>query len=490
MLLTQLWFDPDGDVLSFMRLPVLARLCISSATVICISTTSATLSGQSPAANGHPKITLAQAIERARTDYPAIQAAQAQQRAAHGAVGVARTAYLPRTDLLWQTNRATANNIYGLLLPQGVVPAISGPVIASDVSRTAWSSGGGALLSWQPFDFGARAAKVSAARQGSEAARQAAALTTLQITTGAGSAFFDVAAAQQLVTVAQANVRRLETFDKAVHVLVDNALRPGADASQADAQLALARNQLIQARTQEAIRRAALSEYLHTAGNSLDIDSSQMLATLPPSDSGAVMVSNHPAVLEESALVGEQEAQKRVLDRSYVPVFNALGSVSGRGAGTDVTGKFPGGTTGLAPDTFNWAAGVQVTFAAFDYFGLREQKKVQQANIQAEQARYNQARDDIAVAVEQAKATLDGARQIATNTPVELTAARASEQQQQARYRSGLATVVDVAIAEGVLAQAEGDDVIARLSVWRAELGVAAAQGDLQPFLQMLKSQP
>ena len=49
--------------------------------------------------------------------------------------------------------------------------------------------------------------------------------------------------------------------------------------------------------------------------------------------------------------------------------------------------------------------------------------------------------------------------------------------------------MVDVSAAEGVLAQAEGDDAIARLGMWRAELGVAAAQGDLEPFLQMLKSQ-
>jgi outer membrane protein TolC len=286
-------------------------------------------------------------------------------------------------------------------------------------------------------------------------------------------------------------VKRIETFDQAVHVLVDNTLRPGADASQADAQLAFARNQLIQAQTQEAIRRSALSKYLQSAiGQSLEIDASPLLAKLPTSDPDATKAAFHPAVLQESALVGQQEAQKRVLDRSYVPVFSTLGAVSGRGVGTALAGNFPGGTAGLAPDTFNWAAGVQMTFSAFDYFGLREQKKVQEANVQAERARYNQAVDDISVAVAQARAMLAGALQIAANTPVELTAARVSEQQQKARYRSGLATVVDVAAAEGVLAQAEGDDAIARLGVWRAEFGVAAAQGDLGPFLQMLKGQP
>jgi outer membrane protein TolC len=130
-----------------------------------------------------------------------------------------------------------------------------------------------------------------------------------------------------------------------------------------------------------------------------------------------------------------------------------------------------------------------VSFAAFDFFNLRDQQRVQEANVQAEHARYNQSVSDVNAALERAQATLAGARQLAANTPVELSAARASEQQQQVRYRSGLATLVDVATAESVLAQAEGDDAIARLGVWRAELGVAAAQGDLQPFLQLLQSQ-
>jgi outer membrane protein len=442
---------------------------------------------QNPERNGPSGITLEQVIESAKAHYPAIKVAQAQQQAAQGAIGVAKTAYLPRTDLLWQTNRATANNIFGLLLPQGVISNISGPVIASDVTRNAWSSGGGALLSWQPFDFGVRGARVTVAREGGEAAKQASALTTLDVTTAAGSAFLDLAAAQQLVAVAQANVRRYEAFDKAVHVLVDNTLRPGADASQADAQLALAQNQLIQAQTQESIRRSSLAVYLQTPSGQVVIDASPLLKSSPASDPEATEAKLHPSVLEENALSLQQDAQKRLLDRSYVPVFSALGTVSGRGAGTALIGQFPGGTAGLAPNTFNWAAGVQVTFAAFDYFNLREQKKVQEANVQAEHARYDLALTNASAAIEQARAALSGARRIAANTPMELSAAQTSEQQQQVRYRSGLATVVDVASAEGVLAQAEADDLIARLGIWRAQLGVAAAQGDLQPFLQMLQ---
>jgi outer membrane protein TolC len=441
------------------------------------------------AQSGSGTLTLAQVMEAARAHYPAIRAAQAQQQAAQGAVGLAKTAYLPHAAILWQTNRATANNIYGLLLPQNVIPSISGPVIAADDSRSAWSSGAGALVNWQPFDFGVRSARVEVARRGNEAATQATAVTVLEVTASAGSAFFDLAAARELVGVAQANVRRYEAFAKAVHVLVDNQLRPGADASQADAQLAQAHNQLIQAQTQEAVRRAALAEFLGVASEDVSIDGAAVLAGAPASDLDAKPSAVHPSVLEENALSLQQLAQKRALDRSYVPAFSTLGAVSGRGAGTGLNGNFPGGTAGLAPDTFNWALSVQVTFSAFDFFGLREQKKIQNAKIEAEHARYDLSLTNVSAAVEQARATLAGARQIAANTPAELAAARASEQQQQARYRSALATVVDVTAAEGILAQAEADDAIARLSVWRAELGVAAAQGDLEPFLQLVGNQ-
>jgi outer membrane protein len=46
---------------------------------------------------------------------------------------------------------------------------------------------------------------------------------------------------------------------------------------------------------------------------------------------------------------------------------------------------------------------------------------------------------------------------------------------------------VEVADAEGLLAQAEMDDAVARLNVWKGLLAVAYAQGDLQPFLNLLR---
>jgi hypothetical protein len=77
---------------------------------------------------------------------------------------------------------------------------------------------------------------------------------------------------------------------------------------------------------------------------------------------------------------------------------------------------------------------------------------------------------------------------VSQQTPVVLAAARASETQSRARYDASLATLVEVAEAEGLLAQAEMNDAVARLNVWRSLFGVAYAQGDWQPFLNVLRA--
>jgi outer membrane protein TolC len=328
--------------------------------------------------------------------------------------------------------------------------------------------------------------RVNVAREGAAAATAALNLTRLDVEFAAANAYLDLAAARQLVTTAKANVERLQVFANAVHVLVDNQLRAGADAAQADAQLAVARTLFVEAQTNAAVRAAVLSDFLGVSASALDLDDSQLANSAPPDLPDTTAITTHPEARQEAALVNQQQAELSALEHSYAPQFNTEAALSGRGAGTSLSGAFPGGTNGLAPGTMNWAVGVQVSFPAFDIFAIHERKKIQQANVRAEQARYEQTVDDLSAQVQQAEAQLAGARQVAQNTPIELAAARESEVQQRARFQSGLATVVDMAAAESLLVQAETDDAVARLNTWRSLAAVAAARGDLAPFVAQL----
>lgn len=110
------------------------------------------------------------------------------------------------------------------------------------------------------------------------------------------------------------------------------------------------------------------------------------------------------------------------------------------------------------------------------------------AHENSQRALYDKTIQDLTGQAQAAMAVLKSAKLVAEQIPVELAAARQSESQSKARYEASLTTIVEVADAEGLLARAESDDAIARVNVWRSLFGVAAAQGDLQPFLDMLRT--
>jgi len=125
----------------------MTRRCVALilANLFAVSTASAQATGpQSPVV---PALTLAQALQYALDHYPSVRAALEQVNVSTATVSVARAAYLPRLDTLWQMNRATANNIFGQLLPQSVIPAISGPVLPSASWDSVWGTAVGGLAS-------------------------------------------------------------------------------------------------------------------------------------------------------------------------------------------------------------------------------------------------------------------------------------------------------------------------------------------------------
>ena len=430
--------------------------------------------------------TLEEAVDFALKNYPAVRASLERVRAAEAGVGLARTSYLPWTEVRWQSNRATDNNIAGLTLPNSVIAPITGPVTLSPSNRSAWGSAGGLLFSWEPLDFGYRGAKVNAARAVQSRAGAEASLTRLDVGIATVNAYLTLLAAEKTVRAAEADVERRQTFTKSVHVLVDNQLRAGADASRADAELARARVNLARAQQQEATSRAQLADILGIAGATVEVRENTLLgapqAAAPPS----TPISANPAAEVQRARVRESQSLVHALDRSYYPKLYLQSVVMGRGSGVDPTGKFLGGREGLGPDRANWAAGLMVTFPVFDIFSIKFKKAAEAANERAEETRYDQALQDLTGQLHKAQASLDGARKVAENTPLELEAARTTETQERARYQAGLATLVDVSDAQSFFVQAEIDDALARLAVWQNLASVAAAQGDLSPFLQSL----
>jgi outer membrane protein TolC len=424
------------------------------------------------------EMTIAQAVEGALRNYPSIRVTEEQMNAAAAGIRLAQTAYLPRVDGLLQVNRATRNTFYGLLLPQGIIPGVDG--VKADNFGSVFDSGAGVLVAWQPFDFGLRRANVAAAAATRDQAQAALNRTRYEVAVATADAFLTVIAARQTAEAARAAVESWQVLDRSIHALVNAQLRPGADESRVEAELALAHTQVAQAEQAIEVARATLNEFV---GAAVNLNPGRLMESPPDSPEAPFDAAGNPLAREQTAAIAQQQSRLDALGRTYYPQFLVQGLAAGRGTGLENDGARLGGLNGLVPTVPNYAVGLTVTFPAMDRFALREQEAMQTANIRAQEAQAQVIAARLRAQFNTAMATLSGARKVAANTPVAVSSGRTAVEQATARYQSGLAPIDEVAQAQRLLAQARIDDALARLNVWRARLQVATARGDIQPFL-------
>jgi len=427
-------------------------------------------------------LTMPQAVESALRNYPSIRVSQEQMNAAAAGIRLAQTAYLPRVDGLAQLNRATRNTFYGLLLPQGIIPGVDG--IRANNLGSVWDSGVGLLVTWQPFDFGLRRSNEDTATAAQAHAQAAVARTRYDVSVATADAFLTVVAAEQTAQAARAAVDSWQILLRSIHALVGAELRPGADESRVQAESAMAQTQLAQAEQAIQMARSNVAKFVGMDPAQVNLNAGSLIDRLPPDKPAPALDTRvHPIALEQNAAITQEQSRLKSLQRTYYPQFVLQGVAAARGTGLEVDGARLGGFNGLAPTVQNYGLGLTVTFPVMDRFAIREQETAQAANIRASQAQYQLIAANLQAQFNAALATLAGARQVAANTPVEVSAAGTALDQATARYKSGLAPIDDVAQAQRLLVQARIDDALARLNVWRALLELETARGDIQPFL-------
>lgn len=447
------------------------------------------LSAQS-AEPGPRVFTLQQAVDFALANYPAVRAALEQYNAARSGIGLAKTSYAPSLNALAQDDRGTRESILGVLMPQfpTIMTGTEGTV--SPNNGTYWVSGMGFLFSWEPFTFGYRRSLVRSAEATASRTAAQVDLTRLGVSTAVVNASLVLLADEQRVDASKADVARREVFARSVHSLVDAHLRPGADASRADAELAVARTQLIEAQETGGEDDASMAELLGIAGTPVEIQVGPLLEIPPEQIWAQLSATQHPAAIVAQRNIDEAQSRINLLNHSYYPHFYVEEETSGRGSNEVSTTKFAPGATadGLLPSVFNWQASLTVQMNLSDWFARHEQRAMQLANRQQAEALYSETLQTITGQVQKALAALDGARRVAQNTPIELQAAQQSEAQARARFQAGVATIVDVAEAQRLLVEAEIDDSLARLGIWRALAQLAASEGNLTPLLNLAKA--
>ncbi len=410
----------------------------------------------------------------------------AKQKTAVAALGIiaARTAYRPSGDLVGQVNRATRNNVFGMVLPNGGYAPISGPPLATNAGTNVWGSLVGFLISWEPIDFGQRAAKVRTAETETTAAMRAEEERLFSARSGAADAYLCVLAADATKRSAEASLERAKKVEELTGALAKAGLKPEADWMRARAERAAAQAQVVEAERAARLARIAVTEW--AGGDWTAIDPAAEWASRPaPVVEAAANALPHPLIAARQALVESALSREKEASLAWRPKFEFQSALYARGTGANPDGTTGGGANGLGPNIYNWGLGFTATFPLFEGPRTKTEREMEQRRARAGQADVKRATQELTAQAERAKAALEASVKLRSIAPEQTSAARASFEQSRARYQAGLGTLVELADAQRTLTQAEIDEALAGLAVWRAQLALAVARGDLDPFLEM-----
>jgi outer membrane protein TolC len=419
---------------------------------------------------------LESAIAFAASHNPSVRADAADVRSVVEAVDIERAKYTPDLELFGQAGRATTNAVPGAYF---AVPGL--PVVAGTPGRSwqsPWGTEVGVSASWDVLGPRKWDRMIDKAHAEVQLARDSATAAALEVEYAAADKFIVVVERDQAVAAAKAGVDRAQVFLTIVQATVGSDLRAGADLSRAKAELSFAKTALSRART---ARDLALSELRVALGAPTTPVQLELRALAgPPPTALAAPTARDPRVAAADDRVRVAEAERRVIATGTQPRLLLIGTLFARG-----NGALPGGAdaNGLVPDAPNWAFAALFTWPVLAGTTVAPAMRAQEARIARERAHEDALAQELDGRTDRARALLEGAVDVSHNTPDALQAAKDAETQTTARFKAQLATADDVALAQRLLVQAETDDALARLDVWRALLFSAYANGDLSPFL-------
>ena len=433
----------------------------------------------------HSPLTLNEAVRYALAHQPRLKAELAVEEAATANLDVARSQYIPGGYIGLQENRATGNVVPGTHFSMEGIPPISGPLRDRVVDSGVWGSTAGLSLSDDIAHLTQKMALVDASLADQRAARAGVDAQALAVAFGAADSFARAVQGDQELNAARAALSRAQVFESTVNALVHSGLRPGADAARAAAETAAAQRNVIKSEEMQGLSETQLAEALGAAGQAVQIVPARLITRVPAEEAPTISISvNNPSVIAAEQSVHAALDRERAALLEYVPRVEIAAAMFGRG-----NGLFPGGANlgfaqGIAPDTPNWAAGVVVTIPILEYPEIRARADLAAAQEKIASAGRNEVIQQIQTQVDSARIILKSTFRVAKEAQVELDSSHAAVEQAEARYKAGLFAVDPVAEALRLLAQAEADDAVARVDVWRAKLLVARAIGDMGPLLK------
>jgi outer membrane protein TolC len=434
-------------------------------------------------------VSLPELLQRVSADYPTIKAKEASIKAASYRLQSAKKDYLPGLVVADQHQFSTNNGLEGSYLSNGATAiSTSGGIRNQNIYQPVFGSFTTLMIDWHAFNFGKVRESVKFANSQVQVAVADYHNEIFQLQVRAIDAYLLVVLSQKLVTVQQANLERSLAFRTYVQSHALSGLVAGVDSSAANAEVAKAQLALSQSLQLVAQNKLQLSSLSGIPTDSLNVDTTTFLNTVPLSVSADTSVNHHPVIQLYTQLLKSELQRAKVIQKSALPTIDIIGAGWARGSGIDRNTKTYSSspTDGIPYQTYNYMSAVAVNWNIFSLGKARDEYKAAQQD--AENYRYNLDEQTLSLQKQMQDASLQYqyALQQTQLAPVQYKAALDAYNISNARYKAGLATLTDLIQAFTVLNRASVDVTVANNNVWRALLQRAASSGAIADFINQV----
>ncbi len=401
------------------------------------------------------EVTLQEAVRRSLDVQPGMVQARGDQRNAGASTRSAFGAFLPTFSTGISAARSNVSRI----------DPTTGQPVPPEYSYT-----GSLNASLELFDGFRRFANLRAANATGDAAAAGAVNQRFQVTLATKQIFYNALASEDLVRVAESQVRRAQ---QQLQISVEKLHAGSAtrsDSLRSTVDYGNARIVLLQAQANLATAEANLGRQIGVDALVRAIPDTVLPAVPDTADLRRAALESAPAVEQAESQASAARAQVWSARSQYWPSLTVSYTNNRQGAGSP---SFP--LFNNYPETFSWRFGVSWTL--FNGFSREANQVSASVNRDIAEARAADTRRQVNALITQELAALSTAVEQINIARDNLAAATEDLRVQNERYRVGAATILDLLTSQAALTQAQVNVVQTRFNYLIARAQVEAVLG-------------
>ncbi|HEV3414320.1 MAG TPA: TolC family protein [Puia sp.] len=435
-------------------------------------------------------------IDSAQRHLPVLRQKQALVDAAKAGIRDAKDAYLPASWLGDEVLVGSDNSLPGTYYSFGLIPSTSSGVNPANNSQAA---GGNMAFLFNEYDlvtFGLRRATVRRAEAGEHLSQADLDRELYLIKWQIARLYLNIRKSQLQLGIDSENVNRYSELYTVIRAVTQSGIKPGADSALAMAELSGARTAYNNTYGQGRQLYEELGYFTGLPSGGITVDTSRIRGNLGAKRVGGVSLdlSSPDSTSVPNPLIEyfarEQDLYRQtenLVKKSYLPKIMLTGVTWARGSSINYQGKYGGVTDGWGYQRYNYLAGLTVTYNLFDLVHRRDKEAIARNETAASEFGLQQEQLELQNVGSKADQGILTAVKNLAELPIQIAAAQAAFSQKTAQYKAGIINLVDLAEASFVLYRAESDYVSA-ISDWLSyNLDRAAANGNLDLFIQTIQ---